>query len=339
MIIVIVMHPAKTIPLILALDAGGSSTRCLLTRADGTVLAQARTGPGNHILSGWDVARTSITQAIAQVCTAAAAPVGTIDCAVAASAGVGSNGEGCEVIEALLTEIVPGVRVRAVGDMVAAFCGALASDFGVVVAAGTGSVCYGRNRTGASIQVGGWGQIMGDEGSAYDIAVRGLRAGARALDGRGPQTALLQRIGEALGASSFVEVAFRVYGEPMTREAIAGLATSVCKAAIDGDAIAIAILADAGVELGTAAVTALRSLGLADVDAPVACTGAVFDAGAFITEPFRRTVCAACPQAIIAAAVFPPVVGAFKIALREMQVAFTPETAAVLRAGFEEDHA
>ncbi len=309
----------------------------MIARADGTVLAQARTGPGNHILSGWEVARTSISAAIAQVCTAAAAPVETIDCAVAASAGVGANAEGCEVIEALLTEIVPGARVRAVGDMVAAFWGALAADFGVVVAAGTGAVCYGRNRTGASIQVSGWGQIMGDEGSAYDIAVRGLRAGARALDGRGPRTALLEGIADALGVSGFVEVAFRVYGEPLAREAIAGLATIVCRAATDGDAVAIAILADAGAELGAAAVAALRSLCLADVEAPVAYTGAVFDAGAFIVEPFCRTVRAACPRTVITSAVFPPVVGAFKIALREMQVAFTPETAAVLRAGFEED--
>lgn len=322
--------------LILAIDAGGSSTRCLLADSSGTVLAHGRGGAGNHILSGWDVTRASITQAIAQACGDAAVAPTDITCAVAGSAGIGANGEGRELVEWLLRETLPAARVQAVGDMVAAFWGALAGEVGVVVAAGTGSVCYARNPSGKTCQVGGWGQILGDEGSAYDIAVRALRAGARAADQRGPDTVLTDLTANALGVRSFVEVALRVYGDPMTREAIAALATCVWEAANRGDAVARAILAEAGSELGLAAVTALRTLDLANAVVPVAYTGAVFDAGPLILESFQHTLALACPHAVLRQPEFPPVIGAFKLALRELEIAFAPVTAARLRAGLGE---
>jgi len=296
------------------------------------VLGRGTGGPANHILSGWDTARRSIGEAIAQACTTAGVTNDRIAAAVAGSAGVGPQGEGREVIEDLLHELVPRAQARATGDMVTAFWGALDSELGVVVAAGTGSVCYGRNAQGAGRQVGGWGHLMGDEGSAYDIAVCALRAAARATDGRGPQTALSQGLAAALGVSDFVGVAFRVYGEPLSRDSIARLATVVSDAAAGGDAVARELLAAAGRELGLAAVAALRSVGLAERSAPVAYTGAVFDAGAPVIEPFRCAVISLCPRASVVPPRFPPVVGAFKLALRQIGEGFTTAVAARLRA-------
>jgi N-acetylglucosamine kinase-like BadF-type ATPase len=318
--------------LILAIDAGGTSTRALVATADGTLLGHGRGGPANHILSGWDTARASIIAAITQTCTAARIQLPAIACAVTGSAGVGPNGEGCEIVESLLAQLLPRARVRAVGDMVTAFWGALAADSGIVVAAGTGSVCYGRSPNGSACQVGGWGHIMGDEGSAYDIAIRALRAGAQASDGRGPQTALTDGIPGALGAGNLVEVALRVYSEPMTREAVARLATTVYETAAAGDTVARALLTAAGIDLGRCALAALRALGLEAHAITVAYTGAVFDAGSFITDAFGSTITSECPRVSIAPAEFPPVVGAFKLGLRELGIPFIPATAAALRA-------
>lgn len=318
--------------LVLAIDAGGTSTRTLVVRSDGTVLGRGRGGPGNHILSGWDAARASISEAVAQACAAAAVPPDLIRCAVAGSAGVGPNREGSDIVQSLMTELLPRAQVQAVGDMVTAFWGALDGEVGVVVASGTGSVCYGRSPSGLTRQVGGWGQVMGDEGSAFDIAVRALRAGAQATDGRAGPTALTEYIPAALGVSNFLEVAFRIYGEPMAREAIATLATSVYRAAAAGDPVARMLLADAGRELGCCAVAALRALDMTATHTPVAYTGAVFDAGSFVTDAFRHSIIASCPQTSIVCAEFPPVVGAFKLGLRTIGVPFLPATAAALHA-------
>ncbi|MBI4516081.1 MAG: hypothetical protein HY699_09740 [Deltaproteobacteria bacterium] len=318
--------------LILALDAGGSSTRCLLVRRDGSVLGRGCGGPGNHILSGWEAARAAVADAIAEACRAAQVEAAAVGLAMAGSAGVGPDGMGSQLVEALVQELLPNARVRAIGDMVAAFWGALSTDFGVVVAAGTGSVCWGRNAAGDTRQVGGWGHILGDEGSAYDIAVRALRAGARATDGRGPRTELTQRLVSVLAVSDYINVALRIYGDPLTRDAIARLATTVVEVAARGDQVAQSVLAEAGAELGLHAVIALRVLGLGECAAPVAYTGAVFAAGECILESFRRTIIAACPLATVVRPEFPPVAGALKLALRELGVDFTPAIAATLRA-------
>ncbi len=308
-------------------------------RTDGTVLGRAQSGPGNHILAGWEAASGAIRDAATGACAAAHIEPAAVAYACAGGSGVGPNGEGGEAIAMLLAERLPHARVRAVGDMVSAFAGALSTDCGVVVAAGTGAVCYGRNHTGEGRQVGGWGHLLGDEGSAYDIAVRALRAAARATDGRGPHTTLTQSIPQALGAGSFIEVAFRVYSGPMSRDAIAGLATLVAEAAAAGDPVASALLAEAGGDLALAAVTALHALGLDNAAVPVAYTGAVFDAGELVIGPFRHAIRAGCPRASVVAAEFPPVVGAFKLALQELGVPFTSQIEAALRAGGIEDGA
>ena len=321
--------------IVLAIDAGGSSTRALLLRDDGAVLGHGRGGPGNHILSGWEVAQQSLRDAISQACAEANVTAASIRHASAGSAGVGPDGAGREIVEALLTELAPHARVSATGDMVAAFWGALRSDFGVVVAAGTGSVCYGRRSDGTSRQVGGWGHLMGDEGSAYDIAMRAWRAAARATDGRGPRTALCERIAATLGVTDMIGAALRLYGEPMARDAIARLATTVADTACSGDLVAQEILADAGRELGLAAVTALRVLDLAETASPVAYTGAVFDAGAPVVDAFREAVGTTAVRAQIVAAEFPPVIGAFKLALQMHSLPFTDAIAARLRHTLE----
>jgi N-acetylglucosamine kinase-like BadF-type ATPase len=320
-------------PLVIAVDAGGTSTRCLLASAEGEVRGQARSGPGNHILSGWEPTRRAITDAVTGACEAAEVDAAGVACVFAGSAGVGPNGEGREIVEALLASLAPHACVHAVGDMVTAFTGALRGEVGVVVAAGTGAVAYGRNARGDSRQVGGWGPVMGDEGSAYDIAVRGLRAAARATDGRGPTTELVRRLPAALGVETVIEVAFRLYAEPIDREAVARLAMTVAEAAAAGDEIARALLGDAGVELALAGRTALRLLGLADAAVPVAYTGSVFTAGDCLLDRFRRAITDSCPRSAVVPADFPPVVGAYKLGLRALGLAFTAQSEAALRQG------
>lgn len=316
--------------LILVLDAGGTSTRAVLARSDGTVLGRGRAGPGNHILSGWEPARRALADSITQACVVGRTAPAAVTCVLAGSAGVGPNGEGREIVESLLREIAPQATVRAVGDMVTAFAGALRGECGVVIVAGTGSVCYGRDAAGNCRQVGGWGPLLGDEGSAYDIALRGLRAGARATDGRAPPSELTQRIPAAMGLTSFVDVALRAYAQPLGRDAIAGLARTVADAAKAGDAVARDILATAGHELALAVVTTLRALALEHVATPVAYMGGVFAAGAPVLEPFQQAVRSACPAATIVAAEFPPVIGAFKLALGEIALPFTAAAASTL---------
>jgi N-acetylglucosamine kinase-like BadF-type ATPase len=319
--------------IIVAIDAGGTTTRCAVGSSDGSVLGVACGGPGNHILAGWEAARESLTLAAGDALRAAGMAAEHIDVAVVGSSGVGADGRGRELVQMLLAGVLPAAAVRVTGDMVTALWGALHPPVGVVVCAGTGSVCYGRNAAGETCQVGGWGHVMGDEGSAYDIATRALRAMARAVDGRAAPTRLTALLTGALGARSAVDAALRVYAEPLRRERIAALAVEVVAAAQGGDAAAAAILQHAGHELGLAVATALRTLGLTTRAAAVSFSGSVFAAGEYVGAPLRAAVHAAAPLADVRAPLLPPVGGAFCLGIEALGLPVKDGMVDRLRAG------
>lgn len=303
--------------IILAVDGGGTATRSLAIDSTGRVRGEGRGGPSNHILAPMDVVRTSLRDAIRGALEASGLQSDTVRCLSLGTAGIGPGGLGKEPIEELAREIMPGAMVTATGDMVIAFHGAIMEGYGVVANAGTGSVVYGVSPSGAERQVGGWGHILGDEGSAYDIAVRGLRAGARHFDGRASFTALVDRMPEALDVSDYIQVAFKLYGANLSREEIAALARVVANAAKEGDTASQEILKTAGEELALAVAVAICELGMDETQTPVSYVGSVFDAGEWITRPFAEAVATRCPMARVAPPKFPAIIGAFVLGTRE----------------------
>jgi N-acetylglucosamine kinase-like BadF-type ATPase len=117
--------------------------------------------------------------------------------------------------------------------------------WGVAVIAGTGSLAFGRDLAGRTARAGGWGFLFGDEGSAYAIAVDGLRAAAQAADGRGPATQLLpafERRWNLPDAPALIPAVYAIAGD---RAAVAALAAVVAAAAAAGDGVAQRILDEA----------------------------------------------------------------------------------------------
>jgi N-acetylglucosamine kinase len=296
---------------ILAIDGGGTGTRCFAMDSTGTILGSGESGPSNHILSPWKVVRESIANSITTAIADASLTPQEVSCISLGTAGIGPGGEGKEIIEDLVHEILPAEIITATGDMVIAFHGAVMEDFGVVASAGTGSVVYAKSPAGAYRQVGGWGHIIGDEGSAYNIAVKGLQAGARCVDGRGEFTRLIDTIPPALDVSDYIQVALKIYGTGMPREEIARLAQTIADTARAGDRIALTIFRSAAEELATGVKTAIRELGMNDIGLPVSYVGSVFDAGELIVRPFAESIIMEHPRAKVLPPKFPAIIGAF----------------------------
>ena len=127
-------------------------------------------------------------------------------------------------------------------DMVCGWAGSLAGEDGINVISGTGSMTYGE-RQGTGHRVGGWGELFGDEGSAYWIATQGLNAFSRMSDGRlarGPLYELLKERLELAGDLDVVSLVIDTWGG--NRTSIAALATTVCQAAREEDPVAAKIL-------------------------------------------------------------------------------------------------
>ena len=199
-------------------------------------------------------------------------------------AGAGRPQEREAVRVALALEHVAD-EILVVGDAEAAMVDAFPDGEGVLLVAGTGSIAWARRRDGTSIRVGGWGMLLGDEGSGYDIGLQAMRAVARAHDGRSPATALTKPICDAAGVRSPDDLI--TWSAGATKAQIGALAPIVLQHA-DADDAARTIRADAVDALLLLTVTAARR---ADLREPaVALTGGLIARG---RGPLRPEVRAA----------------------------------------------
>jgi N-acetylglucosamine kinase-like BadF-type ATPase len=172
-------------------------------------------------------------------------------------AGVGNEDERAEVEAALAAAGVAG-RVRVTTDGAVALEGALGGGAGVLLIAGTGSVAYARAEDGRVERCGGWGMVVGDEGSGWSLGRAGLAAALRAADGRGPRTRLLDLFLQALeldGPSAIPPWAGRV-----DKSAVAKLARHVISAAEQGDPVALGVAEREARELACHALALARRL-------------------------------------------------------------------------------
>lgn len=152
------------------------------------------------------------------------------------------------------------VRWRLTGDHQIALAGALAGEPGCALIAGTGSICVGGDGRGGLVRAGGWGHLIGDEGSGYALGRDALRAVTLAWDGIGPATALSSLLGGRFSLTDRQSLVSYVYDGDKSR--VAALAPLVERAAAEGDGPALAIVEKNARALAELARCAAGRLGL-----------------------------------------------------------------------------
>jgi glucosamine kinase len=195
----------------LGIDGGGTGCRAAVCDADGQVLGEGRAGPAN-IASDPEGALANVIEA-----TRAALPPGaTIEALHAVLGMAGANVASCAV---RLQAALPFASARVETDAAIAVKGALRDDDGVVAAIGTGSV-FASQRGGVLHQVGGWGLVLGDEGSGAWIGRQALAETLRAVDGFRPITPLARALLDETGGPDGI-VAFAQAARPVDLAALA----------------------------------------------------------------------------------------------------------------------
>jgi glucosamine kinase len=194
------------------------------------------------------------------VAEAAAAEAGLTLPAAAVFAGVAGAGRSTarDALRTALEKARLGERIRVGTDVEAAAYDALESGPGVVLLAGTGSIAWGRSQDGRTDRVGGWGKLLGDEGSGYALGLEALRAVLRAEDGRDPTTSLTSGVLEATGVADPPELV--LWADRAGKREIAALATVVVGHS-SRDAVARLILEDGADDLVRQAAVLVERLG------------------------------------------------------------------------------
>ena len=263
----------------LGVDGGGTKTALCLLREDGRIAAEAQAPSCYYFTEGIDLVGRVLKQGIDQVCEIASVTPTDIRYAFFGLPTYGEVSGDVPALDAIPGEIFGHGRYACDNDTVCGWAGSLGGIDGINVVSGTGSITYGE-RAGNGVRVGGWGELFGDEGSAYWIAIKGLNAFSRMGDGRLPAGPLHETLRAHLALEADLDlvdvVLNRWQGE---RSEIAALSRVVAGAAEDGDECAARILSEAADELAGLVDTTRRLLDFGpDEDIPVSYSGGVFNA-------------------------------------------------------------
>jgi len=257
--------------LLLAVDGGGTKTQALVTDLQGRVLARGL-GPGSNVHNvGFDqsckAVTTAIEGALLQVVGVRSAGGGQswrgapIAAACFGLAGVDAPEDEAEIARWVRQQTIA-ERFLVVNDAELVLAGGTPEGWGVALISGTGSVCLGRAADGRSVRVGGWGPLMSDEGSGYEIASEALRAVARSVDGREQAPALVNAVVRHWSLRDPSALIRFVHAPTTTTAEIAGLAPVVLEQAQHGDTVARGILERAARELAGQVATVIERLKL-----------------------------------------------------------------------------
>ncbi|MDI3547802.1 MAG: hypothetical protein PWR10_1454 [Halanaerobiales bacterium] len=229
------------------IDAGGTSTKCILVSEESQVLAEVKTGPANYHVVGLTRAVSEVKRAVEAACREA--EINRIDILGIGLAGTGRQKD-IKVFREALLSLDRANQIFITDDGEIAVLGAHAGRPGLVVIAGTGSIVYGLSEDGKTIRAGGWGPILGDEGSGFWIGLKALQMIIKAKEGRAEKTSLIDPVLKKLVIGSLREelIPF-IYQQRLPRKEIASLAPLVVRAMKRGDRVARDIIEEGLQEL------------------------------------------------------------------------------------------
>ncbi len=300
----------------LGVDGGGTKTAFSLLDGDGRVVAERQEPSMYYFAEGIDLVERVLRDGVREVCDAAGIAPDAITHAFVGIPCYGEVSADVPELDAIPARVLGSDRYACGNDMVCGWAGSLGGGDGINVVSGTGSIAYGE-RGGASWRAGGWGELFGDEGSGYWVAIQGLNAFSRMGDGRLPAGPLLETVRDALDLRADLDVVDivlnRWHGD---RAKIAAVSRAVGAAADRGDTASLEILRAAGRELAALVDVIADALGYADgEDVPVSYSGGMFTSPQVLAS-FTEHV-AAGPRAYdLRAPLLPPHVGAALYAAR-----------------------
>ena len=304
-------------------DGGATKTTALIADENGKVLSRGKSGSSNYHNVGVRAARESIRDSVKRALRNAGIE-GKPKIVVVALAGIDSEKD-----KRIASDFVRDAKIAhtsiVIHDSVAALYAATNGGPGIVVNSGTGSFAAGINSNGQYARAGGWGYIIGDEGSAYEIGKEALNMAFRSFDQREAHTILVDRLKQWFGAKQLDELVSRVYAGDLTVEKIARLVPLVARAA-RSDRISRKILAAAGVELAELACAVARQLKMTKEHFMVAAVGGSFRSGQYIMRSFKSRIKERCPHARVVRLNVDPAQGSLAIALAKLSEPVSHET-------------
>jgi glucosamine kinase len=305
--------------IVVGVDGGGSKTRVVVADEQGREIVSVE-GPGSVVRppGGADHSADVVAACVRDALAAANMTHVVPKVLCVGVAGVGREPEREAFWQALAArELAEDVVVHT--DAAVALDDAFGDGAGILLVAGTGSIAFGRGPDGTFSRCGGWGPVIGDEGSGAWIGRRALNVAAASADGREPESALVNALLTAIEADD--PTAMIAWAAKAAPADFARLAPVVLQVAATGDLRANSLLSMAVEELVIHVRTLARRLFVDErAAAPVALAGGLLTRGSPLRRRVEHRLKSAVPGAQVRAEDVDPARGAVRGALRLLGV-------------------
>jgi len=298
----------------IGMDGGG--TKSILTAVDenGKEIAQLRGGPTNISAYTLDQVRSNIETIVNKLLQGY--NLSKEECLgfCIGSAGIDKESDK-PLMHAMIKQMGLSCDIQVVNDAEIILEAEKDCEAGVAIISGTGSIAYGTDKTGNRVKSGGWGHLLGDEGSGYWIANEAIIAAVRSADRRTEKTLLLDKILTVLEIDDPYKIIDFVYKDCASDKGkLASLSSAVSQAHQAGDAEASRILKKAGQELSLLGSTVLKQLAYEDKSI-VVCSGGILQNNDFIFNNVKMSLESMFEQVQVVRLSKEPVWGAVKMAM------------------------
>jgi N-acetylglucosamine kinase-like BadF-type ATPase len=294
---------------LLGVDGGATKTLAAVLDLEREVIHLGHGGPSNEDAVGARAAVEALLSAADAAIAAAGIERDALGSAVLAIAGTDTDAVAKHVREARTD------AWTVVNDVIGAWATATGAEQGVAAISGTGSNVFGVGRDGRSWRAGGWGHLLGDEGSGYWLGVQSIKAALYDREGSGPATALSDLVPRFFGAPSIEALASLVYSKPLTKGEIAAFGAELARAAEDGDAVSVELYRRAAGEMARQILAVIDHAGL-EGSFPVGLIGSAFKAGDVFVGHLSELIHASSPGAAVGTVELAPVGGSLLLAAR-----------------------
>ena len=299
--------PREDVRWLLGVDGGATKTLAAVLDLETRSVHLGHAGPSNEDAVGAPAALQALTDAAGTALEGAGVSEDELGAIVAAVAGTDTASVAGHVRAAR------GESWIVVNDVVGAWATATGGGPGVGAISGTGSNVFGVGEAGNGWRTGGWGHLLGDEGSGYWLGAESIRAALKDRDGSGPPTALAEAARAFFDCPTVEAVAALAYSKPLTKAEISAFAVECARAAEDGDPVAAGLFARGATLLGEQVVAVIEQTAL-EGSFPIGLIGSTYKAGEIYLEPLRARIALAAPSAQISQVEMPPAGGSLLLA-------------------------
>lgn len=304
---------------VLAVDGGGTKTHALCADITGKLIGEGWSGSTNLTATTVGEASFNLQEALRQATDTLPAEAEFISLTMGV-AGLDTHQE-VQNANMVFEQALAHLHIQKmclVNDTIVALASGTDASDAIVLIAGTGSHCFGRNSSGQQAKTGGMDYLLTDDGSGYAIGREILRAAVRSFDGRGPKTALEQLVCQTFQVASIPDLKNVVYHPVLTKTEVANVAKLLSPQLLQSDPVAKKIVDTACQDLALMIVTVAQQLHLDQQQTPCVLVGGIARVEEIQTG-VKSEVQKTCPLMTFVHPEKLPVYGALKLALNNAQ--------------------